>query len=79
MSKNGEFPKTNYDDDELVHVHIQSELDKVAVNINRIGTDSTVITVITDKDVPEAKKSKTRQYAAYKGRTIEFQTAPSGH
>jgi len=81
MSESGEFPKPTDNDDELVHVYIQSELDKVGININRIGTDSTdrtVVTVITDKDVPKATKSNTRLYAADKGRTIEFQTAPSG-
>lgn len=81
MSESGEFPKPTDNDDELVHVYIKSELDKVGININRIGTDSTdrtVVTVITDKDVPKTTKSNTRLYAADKGMTIDFQTAPSG-
>ena len=81
MSESGEFPKPTDNDDELVNVYIQSELDKVGININRIGTDSTdrtVVTVITDKDVPKETKSNTRLYAADKGRTIEFQKAPYG-
>ena len=81
MSESGEFPKPTDDDDQLVQVCIQSELEKEGINLNEIGTDGTddtVVIVITDKEVPEATKSNIRLCAADKGRTIEFQTAPSG-
>ena len=81
MSESGIFPKPNDDVDELVHVYIQSELDKVGIKLNQIctdGTDDTVVIVITDKEVPEETKSNICEFADDKVRTIIFKTAPSG-
>lgn len=80
MSESRVFPNAT-DVDEIVSMYIKTELDKVGIKLNKIGkdgTDDTVVIVITDKDVPEATKSDICEYAADKGRTIEFQTAPSG-
>ena len=57
---------------------ISSEFEIKLNEIDKDGTDETVEIVTTDKEVPEATKSDIRLYAADKGRTIEFQTAPSG-
>ncbi len=81
MSESGEFPKSTDDDDELVHVYIKTKLDEVGIKLTEIdkdGTDDTVETVTTDKEVPEATKSDICEYADDKDRTIIFKTAPSG-
>jgi hypothetical protein len=64
--------------DELVHVYIESELKKEGINllqINRINIDGNIITVTTDKKVPEETMSNIHRYAAYKGITIKFLTS----
>ena len=82
MSESRVFPNAT-DVDELVHVYIKDELDKVGIKCCGIGrgaecTDDTVWTVTTDKEVPEATKSDICEFADDKDRTIIFKTAPSG-
>ena len=60
---------------ELVHVCIQSKLRQVGINLLQVNKDDSVITVITDKEVPKEIKSDICQYAKGKGFTIKFTTS----
>lgn len=61
--------------DELTHVYIESELKKAGINLQWISTDGNVITVTTDRKVPEETMSNICEDAAYHGFTIKFLTS----
>jgi len=69
------FPQENIV--KLVHVCIQSKLRAAPVEINllQVNRDDSVITVITDKEIPKEIKSDICQYAKGKGFTIKFSTS----
>ena len=80
MSESRVFPNAT-DVDELVHVYIKTKLDEVGIKLTEIdkdGTDDTVVIVTTDKEVPDTK-SDICEFADDKGMTIIFKTAPSGY
>lgn len=63
------------DEAELIQVYIESELKEAGIVLQQINIDGTVITVTTDKNVPEKTMSNIRQYAASKGISIKFLTS----
>jgi len=65
-------PPTNT---ELEWVYIKSELEKVGINLQQFSRDGNVITVTTDKKVPEETMSNIREDAKYSGFTIKFLTS----
>jgi hypothetical protein len=68
-------PPSRQNDAGLVHAHIQSELEKVGVNLRQISLVGDTVTVTTDNEVPEATRSGIRDYAAYKGFRVTLLTS----
>ena len=69
------FPLPQQNDVQLVCNDIKLTLEREGIDSQRIIIDGIVITVSTDKKVPEEIKSSIRQHAAYKGITINFLTS----
>jgi hypothetical protein len=72
------FPQPNYYNYvEGVCAYIKLELEKVGINPRKIGISigNNVITVTTNKKVPEETMSNIRKDADYNGFTIKFLTS----
>ncbi len=55
----------------LINGYIESELEGAGINLQRISAEGNVITVTTDKKVPEEIMSGIRQLAASYGFTVK--------
>ncbi len=71
--KPNQFPLPN--PAELIEVTITSDLRKAGIKVQEYGRKNNNITVTTDEEVPEDKKSSYRQDAENDGFTIKFLTS----
>jgi len=69
------FPLPQQNDVQLVCNDIKLTLEREGIYSQRISIHGTVITVTTDKEVPEKIKSNICEHVACKGITIKFLTS----
>ena len=58
----------------LIQGHIESELKRKGISLQRIGIQGKTYTVITDVNVPKEIKSNICRHSACKGIIVKFQT-----